>query len=127
MSDLQAQAQELLRAAKAAGADVAEVGMSVGTSISVQRRLGKIEETERAETREIGLRGFIGRSSASGFASALDPAALAPLAEQAVAMARVVPEDPYAEIPEAPAALDAGFLDLDDPVEPEADVLIARA
>jgi PmbA protein len=60
-------------------------------------------------------------------ASSIDPASFTRLAEQAVAMARVVPEDPYAEIPLAPAALDAAFLDLDDPVEPEADVLIARA
>jgi len=117
----------LLEAAKRAGADVAEVVLHDGTSVSVQRRLGKIEETERAETREIGLRVFIGRSSASVSASSIDRAAFARLAEQAVAMARVVPEDPYAEIPDAPAALDARFLDLDDPVEPDADVLIARA
>ena len=127
MSTLSDAAQGLLGAAKRAGAEVAEVVLHDGASVSVQRRLGKIEETERAETREIGLRVFIGRSSASVSASSIDPASFARLAEQAVSMARVVPEDPYAEIPQAPAALDAAFLELDDPVEPEADVLIARA
>ena len=127
MSDLQAQAQELLRAAKAAGADVAEVGMSVGTSISVQRRLGKIEETERAEAREIGLRVFVGKCSATVSTSSIDPATFPRLAEQAVAMARVVPEDIYAEIPEAPPPMDITQLDLDDPAEPSMEVLIARA
>jgi PmbA protein len=127
MSVLSDAAEGLLAAARRAGAEVAEVALHDGASVSVQRRLGKIEETERAETREIGLRVFIGRSSASVSASSIDPAAFARLAEQAVAMARVVPADPYAEIPPAPPPLDAGFLDLDDPIEPAADVLIARA
>lgn len=127
MSALRDAAAGLLAAARRAGADVAEVGLHDGASVSVQRRLGKIEETERAETREISLRVFIGQSSANVSASSIEPANFARLAEQAVAMARVVPADPYAEIPQAPAPLDAGFLDLDDPVEPHADVLIARA
>jgi len=126
VSVLSGAAEGLLAAAKTAGADVAEVVLHDGTSVSVQRRLGKIEETERAETREIMLRVFIGRSSASVSASAIDPAAFSRLAEQAVSMARVVPEDPYAEIPQAPAPRDAGFLELDDPVEPGAEILIAR-
>jgi len=125
VSALSDAATGLLAAAKRAGADVAEVVLHDGASVSVQRRLGKIEETERAETREIGLRVFIGRSSASISASSIDHAAFARLAEQAVAMARVVPEDPYAEIPVAPAPLDAGFLDLDDPVEPAMDLLLS--
>jgi PmbA protein len=125
--DLLNQAADLLRAAKAAGADVAETSMSFGTSISLQRRLGKIEETERAEGRGMGLRVFVGQKNASVSAGSIDPAAFARLAEQAVAMARVVPEDKYAEIPEAPPPIDAAFLDLDDPVEPSMETLIARA
>jgi PmbA protein len=121
------QAEDLLRAAKAAGADVGETSMSVGMSISLQRRLGKIEETERAEGRGLGLRVFVGKQNASISAGSIDPAAFARLAEQAVAMAKVVPEDQYAEIPDAPPPIDAGFLDLDDPVEPPMEVLIGRA
>jgi PmbA protein len=125
--DLLTHAADLLRAAKAAGADTADTLLVTGTSISVQRRMGKTEETERAEARELGLRVFVGGQSAIVSASAIDPAAFARLAEQAVAMARVVPEDKYSYIPEAPPALDAAFLDLDDPNEPTMETLIARA
>ena len=127
MSALSDAAQALLGAARRAGADVAEVVLQHGAAVSVQRRLGKIEETERAETREIALRVFIGRASAAVSASAIDEAGFARLAEQAVSMARVVPEDPYAEIPQAPPPLDAAFLELDGQVEPEMEVLIDRA
>ena len=127
MSALTDAATALLEAASRAGADVAEVGLYEGTSVGIQRRLRKIEETERAETTELGLRVFLGRASASVSASSIDHGAFARLAEQAVAMARVVPEDPYAEIPFAPPAPDAAFLELDDPVEPSADLLIERA
>ena len=121
------QAEDLLRAAKAAGADVAETSMSIGTSVSLQRRLGKIEETERAEGRGMSLRVFIGKKNASVSAGSIDPAAFARLAEQAVAMARIVPEDIFAEVPDAPPPIDAAFLELDDPVEPSMEVLIGRA
>jgi PmbA protein len=125
--DLQNLSADLLRAAKAAGADSADTLLVTGTSIAVQRRKGKTEETERAEARELGLRVFIGQQSAIVSASAIDPASFARLAEQAVAMARVVPEDKYAYIPEAPPALNAAFLDLDDPNEPSMETLITRA
>lgn len=127
MSELIGLASELLKAAKAAGADVADTVLISGTSVGVQRRMGKTEETERAETRELGLRVFVGQKSAIVSASAIDAAGFARLAEQAVAMARVVPEDALSEIPEAPEALDAAFLDMDDPVEPSMEVLIGRA
>jgi PmbA protein len=125
--DLLGYAEDLLRAAKAAGADAAETSMGVGASVHVQRRLGKIEETERAESRGLNLRVFIGKQNASVSSGAIDPAAFARLAEQTVAMARVVPEDIYAEIPEAPPPMDAAALDLDDPIEPEMELLIQRA
>jgi PmbA protein len=125
--DLLTLAADLLRAAKTAGADTADTLLVTGTSISLQRRMGKTEETERAEARELGLRVFVGQQSAIVSASAIDPAAFGRLAEQAVAMARVVPEDRYSYIPEAPAALDAAFLDLDDPEEPSMEVLLRRA
>lgn len=127
MSTLKEAALALLAAAQRAGAEVAEVGLYEGTSVSVQRRLGKIEESERAETTELGLRVFLGRCSASVSASSIDRESFQRLAEQAVAMAKVVPEDPYAEIPPAPPAPDAAFLELDDAAEPSAAILIERA
>ncbi|HQT63197.1 MAG: modulator protein [Acidocella sp. 20-57-95] len=127
MTELLNQAQDLLKAARAAGADSADAVLVASDSLGVQRRLGKTEETERAESRELGLRVFVGQQSAIVSASAIDPAGFARLAEQAVAMARVVPEDIYAFIPEAPPALDDALLDMNDPVEPSMEVLIERA
>ncbi len=127
MSALTEAAAALLEAARRAGAETAAVGLYEGVSLGVQRRLGKIEETERAETTELGLRVFVGRRAAAISANEVDFAAFPRLAEQAVTMAKVVPEDPYDEIPEAPPPPDPGFLDLDDPREPAAATLIARA
>jgi PmbA protein len=127
MTYLEQAARALLAAAKAAGADTAEVVVSEGASLSVQRRLGAIEEIERAESRDVSLRVFLGHANASVAATNIEPNAFARLAEQAVSMARVVPEDPYAEIPLAPPPPDAAPLDLDDPAEPSVETLSARA
>lgn len=117
----------LLAAAKRAGADQADALMGSGTSISVGRRLGKVEEIERAESNAIGLRVFVGRQSAIVSSGAVDPEGFDRLAEQAVAMARVVPEDRFSDIPDAPPPSDAASLDMDDATEPSVDALMARA
>jgi PmbA protein len=118
---------DLIARARAAGADAADAMLVSGTSLAVQRRLGRIEHLERSEGRDLGLRVFVGRQAAIVSASALDPSGFAALAERAVAMARVVPEDPYIGLADEAAAQDAGPLDLDDPAEPDAAALIARA
>lgn len=118
---------DLLAAAKRAGADQADALMGAGTSLSVGRRLGKVEEIERAESNAIGLRVFIGQQSAIVSSGAIDPAGFDRLAEQAVAMARVVPADRLSDIPAAPPPADATPLDMDDAVEPSAEALMARA
>jgi PmbA protein len=118
---------DLIGRARAAGADAADAVLMAGTSLSVQRRLGKVEHLERAEGRDLGLRVFVGRRSAIVSSSAADPAGFAKLAEQAVAMARVVPEDPYAGLADEAAAAPAAALDLVDAAEPDAVALIARA
>lgn len=117
----------LLAAAKRAGADQADAVASSGVSLSVSRRMGKIEDIERAETHNIGLRVFVGQRSAIVSTGAIDPAGFDRLAGQAVAMARAVPEDRFASIPEAPPPADAAVLDLDDRTEPSIDELMARA
>lgn len=117
---------DLIARARAAGADAADAILVSGTSLSVQRRLGRIEHLERAEGRDLGMRVFVGRRAAIVASSSADPAGFAALAERAVAMARVVPEDPYAALADE-AAMGEVALDLDDPAEPEAEALIARA
>ena len=94
MSDALNLMADLLKRAKAAGADAADAVLIAGTSLSVQRRMGHTEQLERAEGRDLGLRVFVGRRSAIVSSTAVDPAGFSTLAERAVAMAKVVPEDP---------------------------------
>ena len=55
---------DLIARAKAAGADAADAVLASGTSLSVQRRLGRTECVERSEARDLGLRVFVGQRSA---------------------------------------------------------------
>jgi PmbA protein len=118
---------DLIARARAAGADVADAVLISGTAIGVQRRLGNTEHVERSEGRDLGLRVFLGKRAAIVSSSAIDPASFPELAERAVAMARVVPEDPYAGLAETAAAPEPVALDLEDPTEPSTDDLLNRA
>ena len=119
---------DLVAAAREAGADAADAVLVTSASLSVVRRLGETEHVERAEARDLGLRVFVGRRAAIVSAGSADPAGFPALIERALAMARVVPEDPFAGLDETPQAPpEAGFLDLLDPAEPSPDLLIARA
>ena len=117
----------LVESAKRAGADAADALLVSGTSLSVQRRLGKIEQLERAEGFDIGLRVFIGQRQAIVSSTDPSPKGFAALAERAVAMARVVPEDPFCGLPATPTGLTTADFDLADNAEPNAEALIARA
>jgi PmbA protein len=111
-------AHAALAAAKAAGAEAADALALADASLSVQVRGGRLEQAERAEGVEIGLRVLIGRRQACVAASDTSAATLAELAERAVAMARAAPDDPYIGLapPERLVrALDAAALDLADP------------
>ncbi len=82
----------LVEAARRAGADAADAVAVRGRSTGVTVRLGKVESTESSESDDISLRVFVGRRVASVSATAAsDPDGLA---ERAVAMAKVSPEDP---------------------------------
>jgi PmbA protein len=117
----------LLAAAKRAGAEQADALVVHSASLAVQRRLGAIEQLERSEGVDLGLRVMVGHRVAIVSGTDADPAGFAALAERAVAMARVVPEDRHAMILDAPAPMDAKPLELDDGQEPDADTLLARA
>jgi PmbA protein len=119
---------DLVRAARAAGADAADAILICGTSLSVSMRLGKTEQVERSESRDVGLRVFSGKRSAIVSSTAVDPSGFGRLAERAMDMARVVPEDPFAGLGDAttpPTGLHE--LDLADTAAPDAEALIARA
>jgi PmbA protein len=117
----------LLDRARAAGADTAEAAVSGSTSVSVSRRLGQTEHLERSERRGLELTVFVGKRSASVSSTELAPSGFAALAERAVAMARVVPEDPYGGLADEAQAVDAAPLELADQNEPSVEALTVRA
>lgn len=111
-------AQALLDAARRAGAESADAMVVEGTSVSVDVRNGRLEQAERAEGVDLGLRVLIGRRQACVSASDTRAETLAAMAERAVAMAREAPEDPHAGLAD-PAQLsarrDGDGLELADP------------
>lgn len=119
----------LIGKARAAGADAVDAAYSARTAHGVQIRNGKTEDLERSETCDLSLRVFLGRQSASVSATSLDPARFDALVEQALAMARVLPEDPYAGLsPQAEQGfVDATGLDLLDTAQPDTAALMDRA
>lgn len=92
--DLSTLSALLLDAARAAGAEAADALAIRDASLSIDVRQGALEQAERAEGVEIGLRVLIGRRQACVSASDLTPRTMAEMAERAVAMAREAPEDP---------------------------------
>ncbi len=93
--DLETLTSALLDAAKAAGADAADAIAVEGTSLSIDVRAGALEQAERSEGIEIGVRVMIGQRQACVSASDTKPDTLRTVAERAVAMAREAPEDPH--------------------------------
>ena len=118
----------LIAAAKAAGADAADALIAGSVNAGVSYRLGNLEDVERAESYDLGLRVFIGQRVAFVSSTDLSPRALDAMPSRAVAMARLAPEDKYACL--APAELLATkfpALDIEDPDEPSTETLIERA
>jgi PmbA protein len=100
----------LVEAARKAGADAADAVAVRGRSSGVTVRMGKVEKTESSESDDISLRVFVGRRVASVSATAASDPAM--LAERAVAMAKVAPEDPFQSLAD-PALLVKQPKDLD--------------
>lgn len=131
MRDLSSLTEALLAAARRAGAEAADAMAVEGQSVSIDIRAGRLEQAERAEGIEVGLRVLIGGQQACVSASDISAATLERLAERAVAMAREAPSDPYVGLAD-PGQLARGWdmaaLALCDPTEePAAAALEADA
>jgi PmbA protein len=113
-------AERLVGAARKAGADSADAVAVRGVSQSVEIRDGAVEESERSEGDDLGLRVFVGQRQAVVSTNDLRGDGVQALAERAVAMARVAPEDRFAGLADA-TLLTKSFPDLDlvDPDLPE--------
>ncbi len=117
----------LLEAARKAGAETADAMAVRGTSLSIDVRGGELEQAERAEGVDLGLRVLVGQRQACVSSSDERPETITALAERAVAMAREAPEDPYIGLAE-PSQLvqdwDVAALELaDDGAEPAPEAL----
>lgn len=95
-SQAQDRADALISQAKKAGADAADAIYVCDASTQVQMRLGNLEDVERSEGEEIGLRVFVGKRSATVSSSDMDPEILSSLVGRAIDMAKEAPEDQYA-------------------------------
>ncbi len=122
-------AERLVAAARRAGADSCDSIATRGMSLSIEVREGQVEESERSEGDSVGLRVLVGRKQAVVSTSDIK-ADVDVLAQRAVAMARVAPEDKYAGLAD-PSQLAKIIPDLDllDPVMPTVEQLedMARA
>ncbi|MBI4515243.1 MAG: TldD/PmbA family protein [Deltaproteobacteria bacterium] len=124
-------AESLLAAAKRAGADAADVVVAEGTSLSVGVRLGEIEKLKHAREKHLGLRLFVGQSTAISATADFSHRALKQFAAETCALARITAPDPFGGLPE-PGELASTIPDLDlyDPaaetVTPEHGIELAR-
>ena len=127
-SALVAIAEELVAAARRAGADAAEAIAVRGVSQSIEVRQGTVEESERSEDDDVGLRVLVGRRQAVVSTNDLAHEGADALAERAIAMARVAPEDPFAGLADPDLlARERPELDLLDPDMPSVRELEERA
>lgn len=123
------QVADLVAAARRAGADAGDAIYVGDASTQVQVRLGALEDVERSEGEEIGLRVFVGTRSASVSSSDLSADALTALVERAIAMAREAPEDPWSGLAPEDRLLkgDPPAVDGDDGADPTPQQLRDRA
>ncbi len=121
-------ASRLVAAARRTGADQADAVAVRSVSLSVEVRDGAVEESQRSESDDVGLRVLVGRQQAAVSTNDLRANGIDELAERVVAMARAAPEDKFAGLAD-PALLARSFPDLDllDPDMPGVDVLERRA
>jgi PmbA protein len=99
----------VLDAARKLGADTADAVVMGDASLSIGWRMGALEDVSRSESQDLGLRVFIGQAQAMVSSSDLSRPALQALAERAVAMAKLAPDDIYAGLAD-PADLMTGPL-----------------
>ncbi|MDX1738235.1 MAG: TldD/PmbA family protein [Alphaproteobacteria bacterium] len=120
---------DLLKKAKTKGADAADAVAATAISLSHEQRLGKMENLERSEAHDLGLRVIIGKSQAIVSSNDWKPSALEELLDRAISMAKSVPEDPYIGLADPDQLFTGDIPDFEtfDPVEPSAETLVERA
>ncbi len=120
---------DALSRAKAAGAEAADAVLYHAVSSSVSWRMGALEDLERSEGVDLGLRILIGKKQAIVSTTDVSRTNLGALIERCAAMAKAAPEDPYAGLAPAERLARAPFADLDlgDYLEPSTEEMTRRA
>lgn len=122
------QLADLIKQAKALGADGADAIYVESASLGISYRMAKLEDVERSESLDVGLRVFVGKRQAVSSSTNLKPSSLKALAERVVQMAKEAPEDRYCGLADrALLAKELPALDLEDPNDPGAALLKERA
>src|SRR3974390_1018894 len=120
-------AERLVNAALKTGADAADAVAVRSMSLSVEVRDGAVEESERSEGDDLGLRVLVGRRQAVVSTNDIK-VEISQLAERARGMGKAAPEDPFAGLAD-PGLLARAIPDLDllDPALPSISELEQRA
>ena len=105
-------AEDVIRRARSAGADQAEVSASIETGLSVNVRLGEVETVEHTRDRGFGLTVYFGQRKGSASTADLNPDSIQATLDQACAIARYTEADPAAGLADA-TRMASVFPDLD--------------
>lgn len=119
----------LLADARAAGAEAADAVLYHSVSHGISWRMGKLEDVERSESVDLGLRIMVGKRQASVSTTDQSRASIKELVARCAAMAKAAPEDPYCGLAPAEKLAKPPFkeLDLGDYAEPSTEDLKSRA
>lgn len=122
-------AADIVARAREAGADAADAVFAADRSLSVSVRMGALEDVERSESEELGLRVFVGKRSAGVSTSDLSNQSLDTLVDRVLAMAKEAPDDQWAGLAPQERLLRGvpPLLDLDDGATDSPETLKARA
>lgn len=85
----------LVKKAEKGGADAADAVLFESMSLEVSYRLGKREDLERSESKDLGLRIFKGKKQAIVSSTDITASSLDELLERGLSMAAAMPDDPY--------------------------------
>lgn len=110
------------------GASAADAIIINSTSLSSEVRLGRVISLERSENAAIGLRVLIGQKQAIVSTADLNENSLSSIIDQAIAMAKVIPENPHLALAtKEQLAKNIADLNLHDVNEPTSESLIEKA
>ena len=99
-ADLEQIANRAVSMALDAGASDAECTLAQGDEFSVSVRLGEVESLKEAGSSGAGIRILVGNRAGSAYTSDLGEEGIRRMVHQAMEIAEIATEDPYAGLPE---------------------------